>query len=413
MKAVILAAGEGRRMRPLTEARPKAMLTVAGKPIAERLICEAAAAGIRDFVFVVGYLGERIRDYFGDGGRWGVHITYCVQDNATGTAAALGLAGQAVAGPFLVANGDSIVLRADIARLMSLGESQIGVKEVEYPERYGAVEFAGDRVARIYEKSLNPPSTLANAGIYLFTQKIFEAIAATSLSVRGEYELTAAINSFINNGGMMGYCRVDSWREISYQWDLLSVGEELMTDLDGLSEGVIQSGVTISGGVRVGADSIIRTGTYISGPVIIGNGCDIGPNCYIRASSVIGDGCRIGAGVEIKNSVVMSGTKIPHLSYIGDSVIGENCNLGAGTNVANMRLDGGEVEVRGVPTGRRKLGVVMGDGVRTGINACLNPGTVIGGGAWIGPGAVACGDIAPGARVFAPAKPQAKRESIE
>jgi bifunctional UDP-N-acetylglucosamine pyrophosphorylase/glucosamine-1-phosphate N-acetyltransferase len=102
--------------------------------------------------------------------------------------------------------------------------------------------------------------------------------------------------------------------------------------------------------------------------------------------------------VEIKNSVIMSGTHIPHLSYVGDSVIGERCNLGAGTNVANVRLDGQMVITgRG---GRRKAGVIMGDKVQTGINSSINPGTIIGCEAVIGPGAVVAGNIGAGARVF-------------
>ena len=397
---IILAAGEAHRMYPITRMMPKAMLPVAGKPIAEHLLTEAVAAGIREFVFIVGRQGGRIRDHFGCGERLGVSIEYCYQEDAAGTAAALELARQTVTGSFLTAYGDGLIASADIAHLMGLDGNQLGIKEVGCPEQFGAVELDGERIVRIHEKSSSPPSNLVSTGLYLFTPEIFEATNAIRLSVRGEYELPAAITILIERGVRVGACRLDTWRELTYPWDLLSANEELMAGMTSLNEGVIEEGVSINGMVRVGVGSQLRAGTYISGPVIIGRDCELGPNCYIRASTVIGDECRIGAGVEIKNSLIMNGTKISHLSYAGDSIIGENCNLGAGTKVANVRLDGDEITVRGIDTGRRKLGVVMGDGVQTGINTCINPGTVIGGGAWIGPGALTGGEIAPGGRVW-------------
>jgi len=134
--------------------------------------------------------------------------------------------------------------------------------------------------------------------------------------------------------------------------------------------------------------------------VIIGQNCDIGPNCYIRPSTAIGDSCHIGNAVEVKNSIIMKGTKFPHYNYVGDSVIGEDCNFGAGTKIANLRLDKQEIWVADINTGRRKLGAIIGDGVETGINACINIGSMIGSNTLIGPGAVASGVILPDSRVF-------------
>ena len=400
MKAVILAAGEGSRMYPLTQKRPKAMLPAAGKPIVERLAEEMAAAGIREIIVVVGYLGDVIKEYLGDGGRLGVRVKYVYQERADGTAAAMALAQKALSDTFLVACGDSLVSQGDIAKLIKRGGSQIGVKEVEKPERFGVVGLEGDRVVRILEKPHNPTSNLISTGLYVFTPEIFKAINAVPRSLCGEYELTAGVQILIDSGVSVGCCHLDSWLDVSYPWDILTAGEKLMESLESRNKGVVEAGAVINGMVRIGAGSIIRAGSYISGPVIIGRDCDVGPNCYIRASTVVGDGCRIGAGVELKNSVVMNGTNIAHLSYVGDSVVGENCNLGAGTKVANMRLDKGEVIANGIPTGRRKFGVVMGDEAQTGVGVCINPGTVVGGGAWLGPGVLAGGDVAQGARVF-------------
>jgi bifunctional UDP-N-acetylglucosamine pyrophosphorylase/glucosamine-1-phosphate N-acetyltransferase len=134
--------------------------------------------------------------------------------------------------------------------------------------------------------------------------------------------------------------------------------------------------------------------------VIIGRSCEIGPNCYIRPCTAIGDNCHIGAAVEVKNSIIMRGSKIPHLNYVGDSIIGENCNLGAGTKIANLKLDKQNIKVNDVDTKRRKLGAIIGDSVETGINASINVGTTIGNNTQIGPGALAHGIILPRSKIF-------------
>ena len=164
--------------------------------------------------------------------------------------------------------------------------------------------------------------------------------------------------------------------------------------------GTIEENAVIKGSISVGNRSVIRSGSYISGPVVIGEDCVIGPNCYIRPSTSIGNGCHIGAAVEIKNSIIMNGSKVPHLSYVGDSIIGEDCNLGAGTKVANLKLNNKTVSVEGQDTGRRKLGVIMGDDVETGINSSINVGTMIGSRSRIGPGTFVSGNLPQKSRVF-------------
>ena len=125
----------------------------------------------------------------------------------------------------------------------------------------------------------------------------------------------------------------------------------------------------------------MKSGTYFEGPVIIGNNCTVGPNCYIRGCTTIADNCKIGQGVEIKNSIIMENTNICHLSYVGDSVIGSDVNLGAGFITANLRHDGKNVQskVKGklFDTKLEKLGAIVGDGVKTGINTAVLPGRKI------------------------------------
>ena len=398
--AVILAAGEGSRMRPLTATRPKVMLPVAGKPMLEHLVIECREAGVSDFILVVGYREEQVRDRFGDGTTWGIRIRYVSQRRPAGTADALRQASPLLAGPFLLLNGDILMRADDIAPLYRAGTTMLSLVELADVSDKGVVELVGERIVRLHEKSANPPTHLANAGAYYFTPDVFPALQGTQRSPRGEFEITDTIQAMIDAGVPVGFRFVTTWRELGYPWDLLSANEQLMIDLESKNHGVVEAGAVIKGAVVIGKGSIIHSGSYIVGPVIIGQDCDVGPNCFIRPATTIGDRCHVGTGVEIKNSIIMGGTFVPHLSYVGDSVIGENCNLGAGTQIANLRLDNANIRVNGRDTGRLKLGAIIGDGVSTGINSSINPGTIIGSGAVIGPGALASGLIAAGARVF-------------
>jgi UDP-N-acetylglucosamine diphosphorylase/glucosamine-1-phosphate N-acetyltransferase len=400
MKAVILAAGEGKRMRPLTRNRPKVMLPIAGRPILEHLLIQASQAQVKDFIFIVGYHDEEVRDYFGSGDKWGVAIEYCTQRRQSGTADALKMAEGLVDGSFLVVNGDVIVGREDIKRMTRSRGCALGVVTVEDTRDLGVVEVKGNRLVRIHEKAAEPVSHLVNAGLYLFTPDIFGALSRTAKSPRGEYELTESLSLMVAAGLNLTCREINYWLNLSYPWDLLSANEALLSETKAQNRGELEENVVIRGEVSIGEGTRVRSGCYIVGPAAIGDGCDIGPNCYIRPATSLGDGCHIGSAVEVKNSIVMKGSRIPHHNYVGDSVLGENCNLGAGTKIANLRLDGEDIEVAGTGTGRRKLGAIIGDGVETGINATINVGSLIGDNARIGPGAVVSGVVLPDSRIF-------------
>ncbi len=400
MKAVILAAGEGSRMRPLTYTRPKVMLPIANKPILEHLLMEIKQAGIGEFIIIVGYHDEQVREYFGDGKKLGVTIEYCRQSAQLGTADALRMVEGLVDGNFLMTNGDIIVGQKDIGRLIRKNVNTMSLIEVEDTKGLGVVELSGRKIVRIHEKTAKPPSQMANVGMYLFTPEIFKAISRTMKSPRGEYEITDSIQWMIDSGVTVSPQEISNWLDLSYPWDLLAANESLLSGLKPQVLGEVEENAVLKGAVDIGRNTIVRSGSYITGPVVIGSNCDIGPNCFIRPSTSIDDNCHIGAGVEVKNCIVMRGSKIPHLNYVGDSIIGEECNLGAGTKVANLKLDKSNVMVSGIDTGRRKLGVIMGDKVEVGINASINVGTMIGNNARIGPGALAHGVISPGSRKF-------------
>jgi bifunctional N-acetylglucosamine-1-phosphate-uridyltransferase/glucosamine-1-phosphate-acetyltransferase GlmU-like protein len=156
----------------------------------------------------------------------------------------------------------------------------------------------------------------------------------------------------------------------------------------------------LKGQIWIDENSVVKSGSYVEGPVYIGRDSKIGPNARIRPSTSIQDQVMIGTSCEIKNSIIMTGTKVPHLSYVGDSIIGEDCNLGAGTITANIRFDEETLKMRVKgrlqDTGRKKIGAIIGDEVQTGINVSILPGVRVGSGSWIGPGAIISEDVPSG-----------------
>jgi UDP-N-acetylglucosamine diphosphorylase/glucosamine-1-phosphate N-acetyltransferase len=377
MQCVVLAAGEGKRMRPLTATRPKVMIPLANRPMTDHLVCAARDAGITEFILVVGYQEQEVRDYFGNGSDLGVDIRYVTQRRQKGTADALRAAEDYISGPFLLLNGDMILRSRDIAAIIGEDAPCMGIFHSDHPEDFGVVTVEGDRVTDLEEKSGAPRSNLINAGVYLFSPMIFSALQSVGPSPRGELELTDALANLIREGNLRAHT-LSFWLDAGYPWDLLDANATLLEDVEPTTQGTIEEGVSLTGRVSIGAGSVIKSGTCIEGPCIIGDECRIGPHAYIRGATSIGDRCHIGHSTEIKNSIVMHDTNIPHFNYIGDSIIGSDCNFGAGTKVANLRHDHGTVVIRGINTRRVKMGAVIGDGVRFGINCSVNVGTVVG-----------------------------------
>ncbi|MCU0798795.1 MAG: sugar phosphate nucleotidyltransferase [Candidatus Thermoplasmatota archaeon] len=408
MKALILAAGEGQRMGPLTENRPKPLLPVAGIPFLEHTVLALKEAGIGSVMVLTGYLGLSIKEHFGNGSRFGMDISYVVQPKQLGTANAVNAVRDLIDGPFLCVNGDVLLTGPLVKGLLDLhrkdGSCIMTLAQVEDASRFGSVKVEGGRVKCIIEKSGRVGPGLVNSGIYILKPSIFGHIDNTPLSTRGEYELTTSLELLMGHEEVLAYIPEVSWLDIGSPWDLLRAHEIYMASLKEDIRGKVEDGVHIHGKIVLKDGAVIRSGSYLEGNVIIDEGAVIGPNSFIRGSTYIGKGCKVGAFCEVKNSIVMDGTHIPHHNYVGDSIIGERCNLGSGTKVANLRLDEGPVPVtikgKKVSSGRRKLGVIMGDDVKTGINATIDAGCMVHSGARIGPGARAKGTVLRDSRVL-------------
>ena len=392
-KALILAAGKGNRMWPLTENKPKPLLPVAGKSIIEKQIIELKKAGVKEVNILIGYKMNKISEKLGNGNSFGLKINYVVQEEQKGTGHAVNQMKDKISEPFYCLNGDTIINQNNIQRLLGNKEHMVMMTtEVNDGSNFGAVESKNGYLISIKEKGVSGKASI-NAGIYLFNTGIFKALANIKKSIRGEYELTDALESIASDVKVVEY--EGFWKDIGSPWDLLTANEQEIINVDEKNEGIIEENVILNGTARIGKGTILKSGTYIEGAVWIGDNCIIGPNAYLRNGTVLCGDNKVGASSEVKNSILMEGAKAPHHNYVGDSILGENCNLGSGTKIANLRLDKNEIIVvhkgKKVNTKRRKLGAIIGDDTKTGINASINSGTILGSNVKIGPSAIVSG----------------------
>lgn len=406
-KAAILAAGEGKRLLPMTSTRPKHLISIAGKPLLQYTIEYLKESGIEEILLVVGYLKESFMEYFKDGADLGVKIEYIEQKEFLGTANAAQLAEDFAKGePFMLIYGDLLMDKEVFQESIStynIGESQglICLFRVPDPQKYGIIQINENlNVKTIVEKPDSDEfGNLANAGVYIFDSKIFDGINRTQKSKRGEFELTDSMQILVDEGYKIRGFDISGkyWSDVGHPWQLLDANKYLMDNMKNNIKGNIEENVIIKGVTIIEQGALIKSGTRIEGPVFIGKDAVIGPNAFIRPYSAIGIGSRVGNSSEIKNTIVLNHSYLSHFSYAGDSIIGENVNFGAGTVIGNVRLDKKEIfmNIKGkrVTTGRKKMGAVIGDNVQLGINTLIMVGIKIGANCKIGAGTIVNQDL--------------------
>lgn len=406
-KAIILAAGDSTRMLPLSANLPKHLLPVAGKPLLYHTLDSLSKAGIKKVLIVHGYHAEKLREAV-ESQTWGdMAIEFILQEERKGTAHAAGYATK------FSGNDEAIMLYGDVMvgpgtfeGLVAFHEQggfdfTLTVKPVDDPSAYGVVAVEDNRAVDLIEKPKADQliSNLVNAGIYIVGKSLWEAIERTKLSSRGEYEITDSIMMLIKEGNVGAYTLPSWWLDVGKPWDLLEANRLILSDMPERIEGEVEEGTTIKYGAVIEKGALIKSGAYIEGPVYVSEGAVVGPNCYLRAHTYLGRKVKIGNAVEVKNSIIMEGTNVGHLSYVGDSVIGRGSNFGAGTITANLRHDNQPVmvTVKGQRTssGRRKLGAIIGDDVKTGIGTSIGPGVILHQGVRTGIGVIVDKDIKP------------------
>lgn len=320
-QAVILAAGEGQRLRPFTTYKPKPLISIANKPILQYIIEALAINGLRRIVMVVGYKKEQIQDYFGSGSNFGVDIEYVVQRQQLGTGNAIKQAKDCLQNDFLVLAGDNIIDSNTIASFIQRTPNALLVKESQDVTKYGMVLLDKDKVQAIVEKTENPVTSLISTGIYLFTKDIFKFVEEEPI-------LTSALKKMIMSGYEIAACKAEGvWLDVVYPWNILDLNKIALQTISPSLSHTIEHGVTIKGLVSIGANTIIRANSYITGPAIIGENCDIGPSVYIAPATSIGSNVIISPFTEIRNSVIGNNAEIGSSSVIEDSIIDKGCTI--------------------------------------------------------------------------------------
>lgn len=327
MKAVILAAGEGNRLRPFTFSEPKVMIPVANKPILQFVIESLVENGIKDIDIIVGYRKERIMSYFGDGDRFDANLDYITQSKQLGTAHALYQVKDRIEDDFIVLPGDNVISKRTVSDLLEKkDEYSVLITRNKDPSKYGVVSLKNGLVNDIIEKPEKSPSHLISTGIYLFKQNIFDFIEK-KMNER-TYDLTSVLKSVIDEKQIKGITTESTWIDVVYPWDLISVNSTALAEVERSINGKIEDNVIIKGPVHIEKDAVIRGGSYIKGPVIIGEGCEIGPNSCILPSSSIGHDSYISPFTLVRNSIIMQCVEIGSNSNIENSLIADGVKIG-------------------------------------------------------------------------------------
>jgi bifunctional UDP-N-acetylglucosamine pyrophosphorylase/glucosamine-1-phosphate N-acetyltransferase len=274
MQTVVLAAGEGTRMRPLTATRPKPMLPVAGRPLLAHVLDSAVAAGASRLVVVVGYQADAVRDAVGDQHR-GVPVEYAVQEAQAGTADAVRAARPHLEdGPFAVLAGDNLYDEPSLSALFETVPA-VGAHAVDDPRPYGVFELDGDRVTSVVEKPDDPPSSLVNASAYTFTADALDWLDVET-SARGEHELTDVLARQLEAADVRAIT-LEQWLDVGRPWELLAANEWKLAQLERDLAGEVSDGAEILGDVVVEAGATVRSGAVIEGPALIQPGAEVGP----------------------------------------------------------------------------------------------------------------------------------------
>ncbi|EMA52956.1 sugar phosphate nucleotidyltransferase [Halococcus thailandensis] len=393
--AVVLAAGEGNRLRPLTYNRPKPMLPAANRPILGYVFDALIDAGIERITVVIGYKRDRVQEHFGPTYR-DTPLDYVVQDKQLGSGHALLAARSSVDEPFLLVNGDRVFdsgLVADVVAEFDAypdAPAALGVLEHRDVRRYGAVALHEGRIDEIVEKPESDDFRLINAGVYAFRTGIFDAIEATERR-DGELQLPDTLARLIDEGEDVRGVRVDGLSpHATYPWDLLTVTQEI------LARGRVDEPAREQG-VWVDDTSLVHESATLQAPVVVGPDCEVGPGAVVGPDVALGRNVTVEANATVTRSVLDGDTRVGPGSTVLDCVAGQDVTLGPGTLVP-----GGQTDVRiGTHVHEdRSLGAVVADRADADGGVTLEPGTLVGPGARLHVGVRARGEIPAGAEVL-------------
>jgi glucose-1-phosphate thymidylyltransferase len=297
---LIPCAGAGTRLRPLTLSRCKQLLPVCNRPVIDHVLGAVSEAGLREIVVIVNPEEPDLREYVGEGARWGLRVQWAVQDEPRGIADAVLKAEDQVAGrPFIVYLADNLFgggIVEFVTRFAGVYPAGLlRLKEVDDPRQYGVAVVRDGVVESLVEKPPQPPSRLAITGLYGLGPSFFEAARRAGPSARGELEITDALVELIRGeAGIRAEPWDGEWEDTGHPAALLHANETLLAEVTPGAEGaVIRAGSVVAGRVRIGEGTVVEE-SRLQGPAIIGRGCrivrsEIGPNVSVGDGAVIED----------------------------------------------------------------------------------------------------------------------------
>ncbi|MBX6764797.1 MAG: NTP transferase domain-containing protein [Rubrobacteraceae bacterium] len=351
MKAVIMAGGQGTRLRPLTSNQPKPMIPIANVPCMEHIVNLLKRHGFTDIVVTLQFMPDEIRDYFGDGSRWGVDISYSVEDVPAGTAGSVKMAERKLdlrGERFLVISGDALT-DADLSALVSFheekgSEATMVLKSVENPLDFGIVITEEDgRISRFLEKPAwgQVFSDTVNTGIYLLEASVMDEIPDPEKE--GEYDFSKELFPKMLEEGrkLYGYVTDDYWEDIGTLEQYASAQRDV---LDGKVKGVRPPGTRLKGNVYIGRRAQVDE-EQLEGPVVIGENARVDEGARISPYSVIGDNVVISSGATIERSIIAEGTYIGEGAELKDTLVGRSSYIQARARILERSALGDDVIV--------------------------------------------------------------------
>lgn len=380
--AVILAAGESKRTRPLTLHRPKPLIPLLGRPLLSHILDELR--GLVDRVtLVVGYRADDLRRTLGAEYN-GIALNYTVQREVNGTAGALKAVAGSIDEPFFLLYGDNLISRVDLEQIGTERYCLAGLP-VDNPRAFGVLDIDGMQVQRIREKPADPPpNALANPGIYHFDQAVFPLLTEIQPSPRGEYELTDLIELLARRHPVGYRACAGFWVPVGNPWEALAAVLFLLqrraarppTVADGAD---IPPGIEISGAVQIGR-ARIGAGTRIIGPAHIGDGVTIGDGCFVDQAA-LEDGAVIAADSQVIHSVIGAGVQVAAGSRIEYSWLDNQARIGTGAQLLAHQFTeyqpvAATTDLLDQATLQRR-GVIVAAGSQVPPNATADPGSVV------------------------------------
>lgn len=345
MKGILLHAGHGTRLRPLTHTGPKQLLPIANKPMSEYCLESMKDAGIIEVAIIIGGNGSnKVKEYYENGKKLGLKISYIEQDAPKGIAHAISLCEDFVGEEkFLVFLGDNIIQKSirDIADKFEndLVSATILLCEVDNPSRFGIADVKNGKIIKIMEKPKDPPTNLAVTGIYFLTPKIFDIISRLKPSWRNEYEITDALDMLLREGHKITYATItDYWKDTGTPEDIINANDVILQKLESYCHGIIET-KNISGNTMIGKGTVINENVKIVGPVLIGENCNIESNCTIGPNVSIGNNSKLSK-CHISDSIIMENCIIDCVIKIKNSIIASNSKILSKENEENVLLLG-------------------------------------------------------------------------